>query len=243
MYEKHLIKPTTYIWTATAHRVTLDLTLSPHWEISALFPISPINTIASDQGVCQNMAWKVFARASGLMLDEETGLQLSSLSWETRVRAAPVTSDLVPIANEFNPSNATLRDSDSVLLRVTDIISYLNSCLRALGLQAEARTLFIQYFLPAFVRNEYVALRFIPQEEYGRAAKLQINPAPDIIVRMFMIFRGVSSDELDTWKMARAQAEEPVSRWREVIGLPKDDQLKQTDRFRVLEWGGMEVLV
>lgn len=136
---------------------------------------------------------------------------------------------------------------------------YLDACLKVLGLHTEARTSFItyvvsncyclerhfdddyRYWLPSFLRHEYAALRFVPQGSYEQAAPMTISPSPDIIVRVFMIFKGVKADELHAWTEARDRVQETVGRWRAVVGLPDDDQLQDKSLFRVLEWGGMEV--
>jgi ubiquitin C len=52
-----------------------------------------------------------------------------------------------------------------------------------------------------------------------------------------MLFCGVQSDDLELW--AGASVVEPAA-WKNIIGI---DVAKASDpsRFRVLEWGGMEV--
>ena len=99
----------------------------------------------------------------------------------------------------------------------------------------------MRYWLPSFLRHEYVALRFVPQESYEQAAPMSISSPPDVIVRIFMIFRGVTADELHAWTEAQDRVQENVGRWRAVVGLPDDDRLQDKSLFRVLEWGGMEV--
>lgn len=91
------------------------------------------------------------------------------------------------------------------------------------------------------LKYKYIALRFIPQSAYERAAPLEISPRPDITTRIFMIFKGVGEDQLADWSDARAMAEKDVAWWGDVVGV----ELARTSDptlFRVLEWGGMEVL-
>jgi hypothetical protein len=91
------------------------------------------------------------------------------------------------------------------------------------------------------LKHKYVALRFLPQISYERAAPLDISPRPDITTRIFMLFKGVPEHRLVDWSGAQSRAEEDVVWWRHVVGvdLPKAGN---ANLFRVLEWGGMEVL-
>jgi hypothetical protein len=94
------------------------------------------------------------------------------------------------------------------------------------------------------LKHEYIALRFIAQDAYERAAELRIAPAPDVVTRVFMLFRGVAVGDLGLWEVASARAAgtgaDGPSLWRDVVGV---DSARAADSrlFRVLEWGGMEV--
>ena len=71
---------------------------------------------------------------------------------------------------------------------------------------------------------------------------MHVSPTPDIVTRVFMLFRGVSQDDVTLWSpaAARAAAEDGATFWANVVGV---DAGRASDRalFRVLEWGGMEV--
>ncbi|KAG2079206.1 hypothetical protein BDR04DRAFT_1226288 [Suillus decipiens] len=98
------------------------------------------------------------------------------------------------------------------------------------------------FWLPYILKHEYIALRFIPQSAYERAASLSISPQPDIVTRVFMLFRGISKEHLANWSNAQMQAEKDVTWWVDVVGV---DVARAGDAalFRVLEWGGMEVFI
>ncbi len=99
-----------------------------------------------------------------------------------------------------------------------------------------------RYWLPDLLKHEHVALRFVPQAAYGRAAPMDVNPIPDVVTRVFMVFRKVASDELDRWHGARQRALEDVNFWRDVVGVEPRERQEDSELFRVLEWGGMEVV-
>ncbi|TCD66903.1 hypothetical protein EIP91_000742 [Steccherinum ochraceum] len=245
-------KPIIYVWTPQPRQVSVNLSLIPQWEFSALYPVAPIIATKNIQGTGQSATWEVATRDDGTLLDKATGLEVSYLFWEAHTTKAlrgkldspPVSrpSSPAPTAEAFDPVNASLSDEDSVLLRVADMTPYLDACLRALGLHVAARSDFITYWLPSLLKHEYVALRFVPQESYEQAAPLTVSPAPDVVVRVFMIFQGVSPDEVGSWSAAQARAGDDVALWRRVVGLAAEDQLQDKSLSRVLEWGGMEVL-
>jgi len=71
---------------------------------------------------------------------------------------------------------------------------------------------------------------------------MRVSPAPDVVTRVFMLFRGVAQGDLGLWApaAARATAEDGATFWARVVGV---DAARGSDRglYRVLEWGGMEV--
>jgi hypothetical protein len=99
-----------------------------------------------------------------------------------------------------------------------------------------------RYWLPSLLKHEYVALRFIAQSSYEKAAQMRVSPMPDIVTRVFMLFRAVRPDDVALWApaAARAAGEDGATFWSNVVGV---DAVRASDRtlFRVLEWGGMEL--
>jgi len=71
---------------------------------------------------------------------------------------------------------------------------------------------------------------------------MRVSPVPDVVTRVFMLFRGVAKDDLGLWcqAAARATAEDGATFWAQVVGV---DTVRAWDGglFRVLEWGGMEI--
>lgn len=91
------------------------------------------------------------------------------------------------------------------------------------------------------MKYEYVALRFLEQSSYESAAHLDIIPKPDVITRVFMLFRGVGSHDLALWTEAEERVKTMnVDTWRSIVGINAEG-MRRDELFRVLEWGGMEV--
>jgi hypothetical protein len=90
------------------------------------------------------------------------------------------------------------------------------------------------------LKHKHIALRFVPQSTYERAAPLKISPAPDIITRVFMLFKGVDEGLLSDWPLARDRAHRSADFWEDVVGVNYERSMDES-LFRALEWGGMEV--
>ncbi|KAG1888813.1 hypothetical protein F4604DRAFT_1950600 [Suillus subluteus] len=197
---------------------------------SPLFPsgasvVYPIVT-TGDHG--HRLEWNVHTHQDGSLTERNSGLDVSYLFWEaeTNVQAFPRSPASKPQpVDTFNPISSSLNDMDSIVIPVDKVTVYLDKLLKVLGLHTEARTSFITYWLPSILKHEYIALRFVPQAAYESAASLHISPQPDVVTRIFMLFK-----------------EKDVAWWVDVVGV---DPARAGDAtlFRVLEWGGMEVLI
>lgn len=141
------------------------------------------------------------------------------------------------------PEVVSVTPNDSALLPVESITRYLDSVLRTLRLPSEARNAFITYWLPLMLAGKApsIALRFVSQTNLAKFMTTTIDPIPDVVTRVFMFWKGVDATTAKgpEWDEARKRAKDPT-RWRSVVDVDKkadDDTL-----FRVLQWGGMEVV-
>jgi len=208
---------------------------------------SPQTTIPfGENRPSQSVTWAVAAEPDGTLVNKSTGTEVSYLYWEAIAKSHLVTPEgsrpTTPIDDleAFDPSRPSLNPGDSVLLPVGKVAGYLDAALKALALHTEARTSFITYWLPDLLKHEYVALRFLPQASYEKAAQMRVSPTPDVITRIFMLFRGVAKGDLGIWGQAAARATDGATFWTQVVGI---DVARACDGglFRVLEWGGMEI--
>ncbi|KAK0219256.1 hypothetical protein IW262DRAFT_1448992 [Armillaria fumosa] len=238
-------KPVVYLFAPHPLNAVVRLSLVEAWSFSAIYPGVPIKS--SDSG--QSIEWNVETHEDHTMTDIATGVRVSYLFWEAETNpglppsppASPRLdqshSDDIP---RFDPSMAELTNSNSVVLPSLKTALYLDKALSALGLHVEARTSFITYWLPSILKHDFVALRFLPQASYEHAAPLDVEPKPDVVTRVFMLFKRVCEDELDEWEGALSRASKSVEVWKGVVGA-EYDMAKDEALFRVLEWGGMEV--
>ncbi|CAE6507986.1 unnamed protein product [Rhizoctonia solani] len=177
--------------------------------------------------------------------NEATLFEVSYLFWEARTNpklpsSPPTTRPSSPVEANFDPASPLLLPSHSALLPFNKVTGYIDDALLALGLHTEARTSFITYWLPDLSKHAFIALRFLPQHEYENAAPLDVSPAPQVVTRVFMLFRGVDESQVELWNEAAEMAQRDVVVWRDVVGVDIA-QVRDKLLFRVVEWGGMEV--
>ena len=141
--------------------------------------------------------WQVLARPDGTLTDLKTGREYYCLFWE-------------------GVSEAVYDLSEGFVVPGRETAAFLEDALSRLGLTEKEANEFIIHWLPRMEGNAYNLISF-QKEAYTRAAQLEITPAPDSVLRVFMAWQGL---------------EEPV---------PIEPQtLKSFERtgFTVVEWGG-----
>lgn len=205
---------------------SVQLTLIPQWEFSAIYPVVP----ASTSNERQSIKWTVSAAPGGMLVNKADNQPTPYLYWEALTNSKPSISELL-----FNPCTASLDPSNSMLLSIDDVVPHLQKTLEDLSLNVQARTDFITYWLPSLNKHKHIALRFLPQQEYATAAPLTVEPKPDVVTRVFMLSKGIKDVDMQEWS-ASASAQD----WKTVVGVSA--AAEDESKFRVLEWGGMEVL-
>ncbi len=101
-------------------------------------------------------------------------------------------------------------------VRGEDTAAYLEWALAEMGLTAREANEFIIYWLPQLQENAYNLISF-QGEFYTDAAKLNVTPAPDSVLRVYMVAKPLSEPV-----EVEAQSFEPFVR----------------EGFTVVEWGG-----
>ena len=149
--------------------------------------------------------WRVIADPDGHLYNIEDGRYYDYLFWD-----GTTFKDI----KSFN--NATC-------VRGCDTAKFLEEYLEAAGLNDSEIDDFISFWLPMMEKNEYNLISF-PTTEYEEMAKLNVSPAPDSVIRVYMVFAGVD----------------------EMIDIPSEQQLVypenvSRDGFTVVEWGGSKV--
>lgn len=146
-----------------------------------------------------NGGWEVSAYPDGTLVDKD-GKEYNYLYWEGDTFA------------EFD-------FSEGFCIKGEDSAQFLEKALDDLGLTRREANEFIVYWLPILEKNKYNVISF-QTDAYTDAARLDIHPAPDTLIRVFMAFKG--TDEFIKIKEQK-------------FDLP------QRHGFTAVEWGGTEV--
>ncbi|KAG8823708.1 hypothetical protein FRC17_009252 [Serendipita sp. 399] len=246
-------KPVIYLFSPRPRQVHVSLSLAPSWSFSAVYPIKTVNK--TDQG--DTIDWKVVTRADGTLLDSETGSDVAYLYWEALTNASYRVKAVTPPSSRpcsphpastvevFEPGQPVLDPGNAVLFPIGNIPKYLDKVLLVLGLHTEARTSFITYWLPDMMKYPNIALRFLPQAAYEKAAPLNVQPSPTTTTRVFMLWCGVDTSDASeggqwTEAIVRGKMME-LTKWREVVGTSGAILKDEKGDLRLLEWGGMEI--
>jgi hypothetical protein len=148
-----------------------------------------------------NDGWTVTAAPDGTLTDDG-GRTYDSLFWEAALDA------------EYDLSSG-------FCVKGEDTAVFLEKMLAALGLSEKEANAFIVYWLPRMQDNPYNLITF-QASAYTDAAELEIEPAPDTVIRVFMV-----------WQALDAELEIPAQI------LPK---ASAREGFTVVEWGGTEIM-
>lgn len=145
-----------------------------------------------------NNGWNVLAKKDGTLIDNKTNRELYSLYYESE-----------------NNINFKIENEGFVISK-EEIIPFLEEKLEILGLNPREQEEFIIYWLPILQKNNYTYIRFATNEEINNNMSLQVEPVPDTMIRVLMIFKGL---------------EEKIN--------VKEQQLQKVTRngYTVVEWG------
>lgn len=240
-------KPAVYLLSRDPiSEVSVTVELSPQWEPSVLYPMAKMSK--SDKGEGYSRAtWDVSIDKDGYIVNKVGGLQHTYLFWEATSRDYSPLAD----ASAFDPSRPTITPQSSVVLCFGDVVPYLERTLQQLKLTPAMRHEFMVYWMPHFVlihdEGFDIAVSFVPQDAFEKAAKLTITPEPATVARVFMLFGGVNTTQQGgrqwmAWeglKLDLARAYGQVD-WAQKIGLDVK-AIEDESQLRVLEWGGMEI--
>ena len=144
--------------------------------------------------------WEVIAKPDGTLINKEDNKEYSYLFWDGK-------------------NDVEWDMSKGFVVKGEDTLDFLEEKLQYLGLTPKEYNEFIVYWVPRMQNNKYNLITFA-EEKYEELAQLKIEPKPDSILRVMMIFKSLDKE---------IKVEE--------------QELKTFERkgFTVVEWGGSEV--
>jgi len=144
--------------------------------------------------------WNVIAKPDGTLKNLKDSRQYSYLYWE-------------------GIANVNWDMSKGFVIAGSDTVQFLQEKLEYMGLTSKEYNEFIVYWLPILQENKYNLITFAGKD-YEALAKLTIDPEPDSVLRIMMLYK-----PLEEVTAVEAQKLEPFTR----------------TGFTVVEWGGTKV--
>ncbi|MCR5021279.1 BspA family leucine-rich repeat surface protein [Ruminococcus sp.] len=148
-----------------------------------------------------NNGWDIVAKPDGSLVNKVDGTHHRYLFW-----------DAVNCRTAYDFSKG-------FCVAGSDTESFLKEKLSYMGLSEDEMNEFIVYWLPLMEHNEYNLISF-QSEKYTDSAKLNITPAPDSMLRVFMTYVPLE----------------------EAVDIePQELSTFERNGFTVVEWGGSEI--
>ena len=187
-------KPVIYLYSKEKKEV--DLSLSFKGDLTFTYPEI-------------NEGWKVTVDNNEL-IDNETGKKHPYLFWEGTSEKINYSSEIGIIAGQ--------------VVAKEQIVTYLEESLSKMGLNSTESTDFITFWGPRMVKNNFVFIQFIIDEDYtSKIAELNVSPTPEAMRRVYMLFSGF--EEYPNHISIKNQ---------DLPGFERKD-------YSLIEWGGSEV--
>ncbi|MBI3135516.1 MAG: hypothetical protein HYZ14_12640 [Bacteroidetes bacterium] len=156
-----------------------------------------------------NESWNVQVSSAGLK-DTASGKSYPYLFWEAE------TSEL-----DFKFDGAAL---EAFVIKTDTVVSFLESSLTAMGLNQTEQTDFITFWAPRMVAQPYALVQFLTGDDYAeKISTLQVTPKPDKLLRVFMLFSPLATDQFAM-----------------TITKPVFESFDRSG-FTVVEWGGSQL--
>ena len=187
------------------HEITVDkpiIYLYPEVETDISIELSYPDKLISSYPLYHGRGWKVRALPNGNLIDLETGRELYALYYESE--------DVVNYKVE----------NEGFVVEKENIITFLEEKLAILGLNQKEAEEFIIYWLPRLQENNYNYIRFASMDEINKNMELKIEPVPDTMIRVIMVYKGLD-EKIDV--------------------IPQKLKLQERNGYAVVEWGGVEI--
>ncbi len=121
-----------------------------------------------------NKGWDVTAKTDGTLVSG--GTEYPYLFWEGDV------TNYTPVFDE------------GFLVSKKETVTFLEAKLSLLGLTAKERADFITYWGPQLMKNDFNIIKF-DSKEYASKVSLNIEPNPDSLIRVFMVYKAANGTE------------------------------------------------
>ncbi|KAF8580876.1 hypothetical protein K439DRAFT_1648057 [Ramaria rubella] len=197
----------------------VTLAFSQLWKLGNTWP--PAESISGDKA-------KFFLRVhpGGALEHFESAAVVTALYYEA-----------IPDPGAIDP-HTIIAPYNGFAMTLREFIPHLGKVLETLGLSIQARTNFINNQMSSFATYKNIAYRFMSPSRLAAAVDLSVTCSPCVWTRIFLMYRGISDDELSAFAGA-GEKEGAIHDWKQVVGWTEQSRDKQA--FRVLETSVLEI--
>ncbi|KAH9900974.1 hypothetical protein C8Q73DRAFT_742685 [Cubamyces lactineus] len=157
--------------------------------------------------------------------------------FETEITATSIYYEAIPEPGMLDPQEF-ISPRNGFAMTFRDFMPHLTRVLDQLGMSLYARTNFINNNMSAFSAHRNIAYRFMAPHKIASAIDISVTVENCVFTRLFLMFRGVTDDELNMFAGA-GEKEANQANWRDRIGW--SELSKDPTQFRVLETSVLEV--
>ncbi|KAM5532054.1 hypothetical protein V8D89_014305 [Ganoderma adspersum] len=198
------------------------LSFSALWKMGVSWP--PAEMVPDNPN---KVKWFLRVHPGGAVEHFETEMTATSLYYET-----------IPEPGMLDPQEF-IAPRNGFAMSFRDFVPHLMRVLDQLGMSLFARTTFINNNMAAFSAHRNIAYRFMSPSKIAAAIDISVTVENCVFTRLFLMFRGVTDDELGLFSGA-GEKEANAMNWREVVGW--SELSKDQTHFRVLETSVLEVM-
>ncbi|KAI0079887.1 hypothetical protein K474DRAFT_1705147 [Panus rudis PR-1116 ss-1] len=195
------------------------LTFSPYWKLGLSHP--PAEAVSENK-----VKYFVRVHPGGALEHFESLMITTALYYEA-----------TPDPGMLNPQEF-ISPRNGFAMSLRDFVPHIMSVLDQLGMSIHARTTFVNTHIASFSQHKNIAYRFMTPRKIANAIDISVTAENCIFTRLFLMFRGVSEDEMGDFSNA-GEKEANGFNWREHIDW--SELSKDPSQFRVLETSVLEV--
>ena len=146
--------------------------------------------------------WRVIAKPDGKLFDNK-GREYAYLFWD----------------GDYN-GKLSVNNKDGFVVSGDSTIQFLENSLDKIGLNPKEQNDFITYWAPKLNQNKYNYIHFRINNECNEIAKLEVEPKPESILRIYMEFQALD---------------------KKIYPKPQVFEKFIRNGFTLVEWGGVEI--
>ncbi|KAJ7121367.1 hypothetical protein C8R44DRAFT_919708, partial [Mycena epipterygia] len=231
-------KPGIYLFSPHVVDASVGLTLTREWNLSVIYPVVPAKRAPNGRETIQ---WDTRTHPDGSLTECTTSPDVAYLFWEALTNhTTPISPPDSPVLGQsahasFSPTTCDLSPADSILLAVTEVTPYLDAAVHARPTYRDPHVVLAS--ITAETRICRAAVRSLGGVRNGCAAGYYARARRD-----HARVHGLKGCHARTSRGVETECRRGgPARWRALVGVDVERALDPA-LFRVLEWGGMEVL-